>query len=148
MLGPLFSAVATWIDRKRVRFLLAGVAILASALLGPFALILAAIGPREPLLFLLGLGALLGLCGGGSRIWLGSRFFALRRWLRVLLAVFITCGTAAAFLAVLALPGKVYWATVAPLAGVAGLFLLAGSITGPKPGPNKSSKPTPLRGAA
>jgi len=144
----LFSRIASWIDRKAVRALLAGVAVLATVLLGPFALILVAVGPREPLLFLLGIGGAAGLTGGATRIWLGPKFFVLARWARVVLATLIAAGVAAAFLAVFALPGSVYWATIAPLVGVAGLLLLAGSVTGTGPGPNNSSKPTPLRGAA
>ncbi|TCZ78543.1 hypothetical protein [Lysobacter sp. N42] len=144
----MFSTIASWVDRKSVRALLAAVAVLATVMLGPFAFILVAVGPREPLLFLLGLGGIAGLLGGGARIWLGARFFALPAWARIALALLITAGTCAAFLAALALPGKIYWATAAPLVGVAGLALLAGSVTGPGPGPNNSSKPTPLRGAA
>jgi hypothetical protein len=148
VLGPLFSTIASWVDRKSVRALLAGVAVLATVMLGPFAVILIAVGPREPLLFLLSLGGVAGLLGGGARIWLGPRFFALAGWVRIALALLIAAGVCAAFLAALALPGKIYWATVAPLVGVAGLVLLAGSVTGSGPGPNSSSKPTPLRGAA
>ncbi|WP_028840208.1 hypothetical protein [Thermomonas fusca] len=144
----MFSRVASWIDRKAVRGLLAGVVVLATVLLGPFALILVAVGPREPLLFLLGIGGVAGLIGGATRIWLGPRFFALAKCARVVLATLVAAGVVAAFLAAFALPGNVYWATVAPLVGVAGLLLLAGSVTGTGPGPNKSSKPTPLRGAA
>ncbi len=135
-------------DKKGVRTVFAGVAVLATILLGPFALILVIAGPREPWLFLLGLSGIAGLFGGGARIWLGPRFFTLPRWARVTGAALIAAGVIAALLAALALPGIVYWATIAPLVGIVGLLLLAGSLSGVAPGPNNSSKPTPLRGAA
>jgi len=141
----MFTRVANWVDQKGVRSVLAAIAILASVLLGPFAIILIAFGPREPLLFLLGLGGVAGLIGGGARIWRGATFFLLPRWARILLATLIAAGVAAAFLAVFALPDKVYWATVAPLAGITGLILLVGSIAGPQQGSNNSFKPKPLR---
>lgn len=143
----MFRRIANWIDQKGVRATFAGVAILSTILLGPFALILVAAGPREPWLFLLGLAGIAGLFGGGVRIWLGSRFFAQPRWVRVTGVALIAVGVIVAFLAALALPGTVYWTTVAPLVGIAGLVLLAGSISGVGPGPDYSSKPTPLRGA-
>lgn len=148
MLGPLFIIVATWIDRKRVRAVFGVIAVLGSLLLGPFAVVLLAIGPREPWLFLFGLGGIAGLLGGCARIWLGPRFFALASWARAVLCVLISGGIAAALLAALALPGNVYWATIAPLVGIAGAILLAGSITGSGPGPNNSFKPNPLRKSA
>jgi hypothetical protein len=51
-------------------------------------------------------------------------------------------GIAAALLAPAALPGRMYWATVAPLIGIAGLVLLAGSVAGSASGPNYSLKRT------
>jgi hypothetical protein len=144
----LFKRIAIWIDRKACRAVFGAIAVLAAVLLGPFAVILIAIGPREPWLFLFGVGGVVGLIGGSARVWLGPRFFALARWARVVLAVLISAGVAAALLAVFALPGSVYWATVASVVGLAGLILLAGSITAAGPGPNNSFKPNPLRGSA
>ncbi len=141
----MFNRVAAWVDQKGVRSVLAAIAILASVLLGPFAIMLIAVGPREPLLFFLGLGGVSGLLGGGARIWLGASFFLLPRWARILLSTFIAAGVAAALLAVFALPSRVYWATVAPLAGLTGLILLVGSIASPPPGSNNSFKPKSLR---
>ena len=144
----MLKKIAAWFDQKHVRAAFGGVAVLATLLLGPFALLLLAAGPREPLLFLFGLAGIAGLVGGTTRIWLGPRFFLFGRAARAAYATLIAAGCAAALLAPLALPGRVFWATVAPLVGVAGLLLLAGSVVGAGPGPNNSSKPTPLRGAA
>ena len=144
----MFKRVASWVDRRAVRALFGAIASLAVVLLGPFALMLLAVGVREPWLFLAGLCGIVGLLGGVARIWLGSRFFTLARWPRIVIAAAISAGIAATVFAASGLPGNLYWATVAPLVGVCGLILLAGSIAGYGPGPNNSSKPTPFRGAA
>ncbi len=118
------------------------VAVLGAVLLGPFAVILLSVGPREPWLFAFGVCGIAGLVGGTARIWLGSRFFALFPLARVTIVAFMASGIAAALLAPAALPGRMYWATVAPPIGIAGLVLLAGSVAGSASGPNYSLKRT------
>ena len=115
-------------------------------LLGPFVVVLLAVGYKEPLLLALGLGGVAGLVGSFFRIGAGHRFFLLTKWERGGIAVFIAGGIVAAFFATTALPGNIYWATLIPPVGLVGLVLLAGSIKSSAPGPNNSSKPTPLRG--
>jgi hypothetical protein len=116
------------------------VAVLGTLLLGPFAVVLLSVGLREPWLFAFGICGIAGLVGGAARIWLGSRFFALGSLVRLAIGVFIALGVTAALLAPAALPRSLYWATVAPLVGIAGLVLLAGSVTSSAPGPNCSVK--------
>ncbi len=143
MLGPLFKTIANWIDRKACRAVFGVIAGLAALLLGPFAVLLIAGGPREPWLFLIGLIGAVGLIGGVARVWLGRRFFGLSLGTRVAIAMSIGAGVAVSFLAAFALPGSIYWATVPPVVGSVGLVLLAGSIAGTGAGPNYSFKPTP-----
>ena len=121
------------------------VLVVACVLLGPLAVLLVAIGPREPALMALGLGGLAGLVGAGVRLWLGQRFFGVSRRARFLVIDSLALGSGAALLAAFALPWHVYLATPMPIVAVLGIVLLAGSI---RPGPNNSFKPKPLRGSA
>ena len=128
VLGPLFSTIATHIDRKPARLALAGVLAGSVLLLGPFVVVLLVIGIREPGLFLIGLAGAGGLLGAFFRIGAGRRFFMLSKWERAGIAFCIGSGVLAAFFAATALPGNVYLATLAPVVGLIGLLLLAGSI--------------------
>ena len=136
------------IDLKPARLALGAVWVGCALLLGPFVVVLLVVGFREPGLLALGLGGAAGLLGAFFRIGAGRRFFMLTKWERGGIAISIASGVAASFLAALALPGNIYWSTLTPPVGLIGLLLLAGSFKGPPPGPNNSSKPTPLRGAA
>ena len=138
----MFSKVAVLIDRKPLRLALAAVGIGCTLLLGPFVIVLLAIGIREPGLFALGLGGALGLLGAFFRIGGGPRFFSLTSWERRGIATCIASGIASTFLAPFALPGNLYWSFL-PCLGVVGLLLLAGSIKGPAAGSNHSFKVTP-----
>ena len=147
-LVPLFNRIASLIDRKWARLALAAVWLACMLLLGPFVVVLLFVGYKEPRLFALGLGGAAGLIGAFFRIGAGPRFFLLTKWERGGIAICIASGIAVAFFATTALPGNIYWATLIPPIGLIGLLLLAGSLKSSAPGPNNSSKPTPLRGAA
>jgi len=124
----LFSAIAARIDRKPARLALAAVLAVSVLLLGPFVVVLLVVGIREPGLFLIGLAGAAGLLGAFFRIGAGGRFFMLTQWERIGIAIGIASGVLASFFAATALPGNVYLATLAPVVGLIGLLLLAGSI--------------------
>ena len=124
----MFSTIATHIDRKPARLALAAVLVASILLLGPFVVVLLVVGVREPGLFLIGLAGAAGLLGAFFRIGAGQRFFQLTKWERIGIAICIASGILAAFFAATALPANVYMGTLAPVIGLIGLVLLAGSI--------------------
>ena len=148
MLGPLFSSVARVVENDVGRSTLGALATLATIFFGPLSVILVGTGPQHDTPFLLGLGGLSGLAGWWLRVWSGARW---RHWHVLVRATVVLClaaGTSASLAVLILAPGGFYWSTILVLVSGAGGLMLLGSLAPSRPGPNNSSKPTPLRGAA
>ncbi|GAB6197607.1 hypothetical protein PAGU2595_029500 [Lysobacter xanthus] len=143
------SKLAAAVDHPLSRVLLGLLGILVTGSIGVFALGFVLVNPlQEPVAFLVGLGGCLGLFGWWSRIAFRSASLAFRPRLRAATAAFLLLGVATVLyqlarlrLSAGALP------FLAVVAG-AGIYMLLGTLGIAGSGPNNSSKPTPLRGAA
>ncbi len=148
VLGPLFSTVARLVESDVGRSTLGALATLASVFFGPLAVILVGNGPQHGPPFLLGLGGLTGLAGWWLRVWSGSRWQHWHILARSLVVLCLAAGTSASVAVLFWAPGGFYWSTILVVMSSAGGLMLLGSLASSGPGPNNSSKPTPLRGAA
>jgi hypothetical protein len=144
----LFSSVARVVEGEVGRSTLGALATLATVFFGPLSVILAGVGPSHGTPFLLGIGGLAGLLGWWLRIWAGPRWPLWHLLIRSLVVLCLSAGTSASVAVLLLVPGGFYWSAILVLMVGAGGFLLLGSLAPNRPGPNNSSKPTPLRGAA
>ena len=137
------------VDHPLGRIVLGLFAAVVTALFGIFSFFLLISNPlQDPAAFATGLGAFLGLLGWWARVLVRPSALARRPRFRTALAGCLLVGTGAASYALLFTPSStpafpLLWAMVG-----AGVLLFLGTIAHSGPGPNNSSKPAPLRGAA
>ncbi|AXK71232.1 hypothetical protein DWG18_02305 [Lysobacter sp. TY2-98] len=143
----MLNKIATLMDQTAVRCLLGLVAICASLVLVLPVLALLSVTLHEPVLGAIGAAALAGLVAGLARLLLGGRFFSVSAAARTAIRLGLGAGVLAVAVGAIALPSESEWRPVIAAVAALGAVLLAGSV-GRSPGPNNSSKPTPLRGAA
>jgi len=144
----LFSSFARVVESEVGRSTLGALATLATIFFGPLSVILAGTGPGHGTPFFFGIGGLAGLLGWWLRIWAGPRWPRWHILIRGLVVLCLAAGTSASVAVLLLAPGGFYWSTILVLMASAGVTMLLGSLAPNRPGPNNSSKPTPLRGAA
>jgi hypothetical protein len=145
----VLEVLAGVVDKTASRWVLGLFAAAATVVFGFFALLAIGAGPFEsPDSFGLGVAAWVGLAGWWARVFMPSQSFASRprRKAAVLFALAVGIAAAAYAMTLMSRAIPAFWLLACMVA--AGVSMLLGTLRLAQPGPNNSSKPTPLRGAA
>ncbi|WP_149353330.1 hypothetical protein [Cognatilysobacter lacus] len=143
------SKLAAAVDHALSRVLLGLLGVLVTASIGVFALGFVSVNPlREPAAFLVGLGGCLGLLGWWLRVAFRSSSLARRPRLRGATGASLLLGLATVLYQLARLPLSAGALPFLAVVGAAAIFMFLGTLGIAGSGPNNSSKPTPLRGAA
>jgi hypothetical protein len=145
----LLSIAAKVVDHLLARVLFAVLGLVVAALFVLFGVDFVRVDPAtETGSFSIGVGALLGQAGWWARVLCSSALLRTRFALRVVVVLLLLTGIASVLYALAFMPkGPLALPLLFTLLG-SGVLMLLATIAQHGPGPNNSSKPTPLRGAA
>ena len=140
----MLLSIARLIGHKPSRVILGVFALAVSIYFGPLCFAMLA-DPRDHFWFVLGLGSTTGLFGWWARVLLSPAMIGRHPVLRIAVLAALTAGTAAAVYAFFYGSAQdIAWRLFTACMVFAGVLMFLGTLAGP----NKSFKPTPLRGSA